>query len=126
MYLYEGKDHPMKSISKGMKQSLLFACAVIHKPDFLILDEPTSSLDLTNVLDIYRLIKELNAQGTTLFLTTHNMVEAEKLCVRIAFLIKEEIVEMGSPKELQLKYSNTTVSVRLKNVRSQEKYYQKR
>lgn len=115
MNLYEEKDQPVKSISKGMKQRLLLACAVIHKPDLLFLDEPTSSLDPTNVLDIQRLIKELNAQGTTIFLTTHNMVEADKLCDRIAFLNKGEIVEMGSPEELKLKYSNTTVSVKLKN-----------
>ena len=94
-----------------MKQRLLLACAVIHKPDLLFLDEPTSSLDPTSVLEIQRLIKELNEQGTTIFLTTHNMYEADKLCHRIAFLNRGEIIEMGSPKELKLKYRKNTMSV---------------
>lgn len=111
--LYEDKDKPVKSISKGMKQRLLLACAVIHKPDLLFLDEPTSSLDPTSVLEIQRLIKELNEQGTTIFLTTHNMYEADKLCHRIAFLNRGEIIEMGSPKELKLKYRKNTMSIKL-------------
>lgn len=113
--LFEDKDKPVKSISKGMKQRLLLACAVIHKPDLLFLDEPTSSLDPTSVLEIQKLIKELNEQGTTIFLTTHNMYEADKLCHRIAFLNRGEIIEIGSPQELKLKYLKNTMSIRLTN-----------
>lgn len=113
--LYSDKDKPVKSISKGMKQRLLLACAVIHKPDLLFLDEPTSSLDPSSVIEIQNIIKEMNEQGTTIFLTTHNMYEADKLCHRIAFLNNGEIIEIGSPEELKIKYRNTTISVKLKN-----------
>lgn len=98
-----------------MKQRLLLACAVIHKPDLLFLDEPTSSLDPSSVIEIQNIIKEMNEQGTTIFLTTHNMYEADKLCHRIAFLNNGEIIEIGSPEELKIKYRNTTISVKLKN-----------
>jgi ABC-2 type transport system ATP-binding protein len=101
-------------LSKGMKQRLLIARAVIHKPKLLFLDEPTSSLDPGTSLEIHDLLRQLNKEGTTIFLTTHNMEEADKLCHRVAFLNQGEIVEMGNPEELKLKYITDDIKVVLK------------
>lgn len=104
-----------KKLSKGMKQRLMIARAVLHKPKLLFLDEPSSSLDPGTTLEIHRLLKKLNAEGTTIFLTTHNMEEADKLCDRVAFLNDGEIVEIGNPKDLKLKYTTEYIKVILKD-----------
>jgi ABC-2 type transport system ATP-binding protein len=104
-----------RKLSKGMKQRLMIARAVLHKPKLLFLDEPTASLDPRTALDIHRLLRSLNKEGTTIFLTTHNMVEADKLCDRVAFLNAGEIVEIGKPEALKLKYTNDDIKVILKD-----------
>lgn len=108
-----------KKLSKGMKQRLMIARAVLHKPKLLFLDEPTSSLDPGTTLEIHRLLRKLNEEGTTIFLTTHNMEEADKLCDRVAFLNAGEIVDIGEPEALKLKYTNDDIKVILKD-RSKE------
>lgn len=105
----------VKKLSKGMKQRLMIARAVLHKPKLLFLDEPTSSLDPGTSLEIHKLLRNLNKEGTTIFLTTHNMMEADKLCDRVAFLNDGEIVELGNPKSLKLKYMNDDIKVILKD-----------
>ncbi len=104
----------IKKLSKGMKQRLLLARAIINKPELLFLDEPTSSLDPSIANEIHKLLKEINSQGTTIFLTTHDMVEADKLCDRIAFLNNGTIVEIDSPENLKLKYSKPVIQIRLR------------
>lgn len=104
-----------KKLSKGMKQRLMVARAVLHKPKLLFLDEPTSSLDPGTTLEIHRLLRKLNEEGTTIFLTTHNMEEADKLCDRVAFLNAGELVEIGNPAALKLKYINDDIKVILKD-----------
>ena len=104
-----------KKLSKGMKQRLMIARAVLHKPRLLFLDEPTSSLDPGTTLEIHKLLRNLNKEGVTIFLTTHNMVEADKLCHRVAFLNAGEIVEIGNPEDLKLKYTNDDIKVILKD-----------
>ncbi|WP_238881861.1 ABC transporter ATP-binding protein [Clostridium sp. YIM B02551] len=104
-----------KKLSKGMRQRLMLARAVIHKPKLLFLDEPTSSLDPGTTLEIHKMLKKLNKEGTTIFLTTHNMEEADKLCHRVAFLNDGEIVDIGNPEELKLKYTNDNIKVILKD-----------
>ena len=104
----------VKKLSKGMKQRLMIARAVLHKPKLLFLDEPTSSLDPGTTLEIHKLLRKLNEEGTTIFLTTHNMLEADKLCSRVAFLNNGEIVEIGSPERLKLKYTTDEIKVILK------------
>lgn len=108
-----------KKLSKGMKQRLMIARAVIHKPRLLFLDEPTSSLDPGTTLEIHKLLRKLNEDGTTIFLTTHNMVEADKLCDRVAFINSGEIVDIGNPEELKLKYINDNIKVVLKDRRTE-------
>jgi len=92
-------------LSRGMKQRILLCKALIHKPKLVFLDEPTSALDPGNVVHIHKGLKKLNELGTTIFLTTHNMEEATKLCHRVAFLHEGEIKEIGNPEELRYKYS---------------------
>ncbi|MDF2543808.1 MAG: bacitracin transport ATP-binding protein BcrA [Herbinix sp.] len=112
-----GKDLKMQAgkLSKGMKQRLMIARAVLHKPRLLFLDEPTSSLDPGTSLEIHKLLRKLNQDGTTIFLTTHNMEEADKLCDRVAFLNDGEIVEMGNPRDLKLKYTTDEINVVLRD-----------
>jgi len=92
-------------LSKGMRQRLILARALLHHPHILFLDEPTSGLDPATANDIHSLLLELKKEGTTIFLTTHNMVEAHKLCDHVALLNEGEIVEYGVPDELCRKYN---------------------
>jgi ABC-2 type transport system ATP-binding protein len=92
-------------LSKGMKQRLILARALLHHPKLLFLDEPTSGLDPATAGEIHKLLLELKEEGTTIFLTTHNMVEAQKLCDHIALLNEGTIVEFGIPDDLCRKYN---------------------
>lgn len=96
-------------LSKGMKQRLILARALLHHPKILFLDEPTSGLDPSTAAQIHKLLEELKAEGTTIFLTTHNMVEAYKLCDHVALLNEGLIIEYGVPEELCRKYNKDNV-----------------
>ncbi|WNS45195.1 ABC transporter ATP-binding protein [Paenibacillus sp. MMS20-IR301] len=95
----------VSKLSKGMKQRVLLAKALIHNPQLVFLDEPTSALDPGNMTHIHRGLQRLNEAGTTVFLTTHNMEEATALCDRVAFLHNGELQELDSPAALRYKYS---------------------
>jgi ABC-2 type transport system ATP-binding protein len=84
-----------------MKKRLMIATALMHKPDLLFLDEPTTGLDVQSARQIRNLIKELNKKGTTIFLTTHYIEEADQLCQRIAIINKGKIVTVNTPEELK-------------------------
>jgi len=88
------------TLSKGMRQRLALARAILHTPKILFLDEPTSGLDPTTALGIHELIQKIRDNGATIFLTTHNMDEAVKLCDNVALLDKGRIVESGVPLEI--------------------------
>ena len=109
--LWDDRDKKVENLSKGMKQRLLLAGAMIHRPKLLFLDEPTAALDPATTEEIHKLLLTLRKNGTTIFLTTHNMEEADLLCDRVAFLNKGEIVELGTPRELKLKYAHDSVSI---------------
>jgi ABC-2 type transport system ATP-binding protein len=115
--LISDKKTTAKKLSKGMKQRLVLARAVLNKPNLLFLDEPTSSLDPGISNDIHKYLRLLNKNGTTIFLTTHNMEEANKLCHRVAFLNEGKIVELDSPDNLKLKYAENRIEVKLKNTK---------
>lgn len=115
MSLADAKKKKAGVLSKGMKQRLLFARAVLHKPKILFLDEPTSALDPATSEDVYKIIFDLQKDGTTIFLTTHNMSEADRLCDRVAFLNQGEIKEMGAPDELKLKYAQNDILILTKS-----------
>lgn len=108
LYVLEqvGLAHELKTIvgtmSKGMKQRLIFARAILHSPKVLFLDEPTSGLDPQTSKQIYMIIEGLKKQGTTIFLTTHDMEEATQLCDHVALLYEGSIVAYGTPKQLCL------------------------
>jgi len=101
----------VSKLSKGMKQRVLLAKALIHKPKLIFLDEPTSALDPGNMAHIHQGLQALNKAGTTIFLTTHNMEEATELCDRVAFLHKGQIQELDKPDDLRYKYSNNTFHI---------------
>lgn len=100
-------------LSKGMRQRVTLACAIIHAPELLFLDEPTSALDPVNTAHIYKGLRYLNERGTTIFLTTHDMAEAETLCNRVAFLHNGEIQAIGTPNELKKQYRDGFMTVEL-------------
>ena len=103
--LLEHKKKAAGKLSKGQMQRLVLARAVLHKPRILFLDEPTSGLDPSTALEIHRMLMELKNEGMAIFLTTHNMEEAAKLCDHVALLNDGQIVEYGTPKELCLRYN---------------------
>lgn len=104
--LYADRKCPAQKLSKGMQGRLKLARAVLHRPKILFLDEPTSGLDPATTRRIHDLIHQMQQNGTTVFLTTHNMTEAEKLCKHIALLHEGSIVEYGEPKEICRRYNH--------------------
>ncbi len=95
--------------SKGMKRRLLVGRALMTEPKLAILDEPTSGLDVNNAQEVRRLIKDIARQGTTVLLSSHNMLEVEFLCDRIALISDGIIIEEGTPKNLMQKYDAKNV-----------------
>ncbi|MDR0373558.1 MAG: ABC transporter ATP-binding protein [Nitrososphaerota archaeon] len=100
VHLEDASRKAVNTLSKGMRQRLALARAILHEPTVLFLDEPTSGLDPVTARGIHKLIQTLRENGATIFLTTHNMDEAVKLCDRIALLHRGKIVEQGAPAEI--------------------------
>ncbi len=98
--LEDATKKAVNALSKGMRQRLALARAILHEPKVLFLDEPTSGLDPGTAREIHQLIRNLRDNGATIFLTTHNMDEAVKLCDNVALLNKGRIVEHGAPVEI--------------------------
>lgn len=113
--LYEERKKRVNTLSKGMIQRVTLARAILHKPELLFLDEPTSALDPVNTNHIYAGLRKLNEMGTTIFLTTHDMTEAEVLCNRVAFLDKGTIRAIGSPTDLKRQFGDDSLTVELLN-----------
>jgi len=109
-------EHANKKAGKfsfGMKKKLGVAQAIIHDPDLLFLDEPTSGMDAESGIQIQRLIRSLHEKGKTIFLTSHNLDEVEKLCTRIAIMKEGRIVKIGTMDELRAFYrTNIIVKIR--------------
>ena len=97
--------------SKGMMQRLGFARSMINKPDIWFLDEPTMGLDPNTANSIKKIIRKKQQQGTTIFLTTHNMFVADELCDRVGFIVDGKIAALDSPKNLKLKHGQLTVTI---------------
>ena len=98
--LIETANKKFRAYSKGMKRKLTIAAALIHNPQILFLDEPTTGIDVASVRQIRDMIKKLNKNGTTVFLTTHYIEEAERLCDRVAFINKGQIIKIDSVENL--------------------------
>ncbi|WP_181347887.1 ABC transporter ATP-binding protein [Thalassobacillus sp. CUG 92003] len=108
----------VSKLSKGMLQRVLLARTLLHEPDLLFLDEPTAALDPANSQHIHEGLRQLNAKGTTIFLTTHDMQEAEDLCDRVALLNKGRVQLLDQPKALRRQFSDATVTVELRDGRA--------
>ncbi len=98
--LKEAAQRKFGGYSKGMKRKLTIAAGIIHSPTILFLDEPTTGIDVASARQIRQLIAELNADGATVFLTTHYIEEAERLCQRIAFIVQGKIVRIDRVEDL--------------------------
>ena len=99
--LWDKRDVKVENFSKGMRRRLSIAMAVIHKPTLLFLDEPTPGLDPRSGRAIRDLIRQLNAEGTTIFLTTHQIEEANQLCDRVAIINHGQIAAIDTPEQLK-------------------------
>lgn len=102
---------PVSSYSKGMRQRVSMARALISNPKLLFLDEPTSGLDPTGAVLFRRIIENERRKGTTVFVTTHNMLDADLLCDRVAFISNGNIVALDTPRNLKEQNSNRKIVV---------------
>jgi len=106
--LWEKRDTPFAQLSKGMKRALTVAAALVHQPQLLFLDEPTTGLDVMSARSLRQMIMGLRDTGVTVFLTTHYLEEAERLCDRIAVLVKGHIVALDTLDGLKAAAQGTT------------------
>ena len=102
----------VKNCSKGMRQRAALLAALVHSPELVFLDEPTSGLDPAARAEVHRMLGELKDAGTTVFLTTHDMAEAETACDRIGILNEGRIVAEGTPLALTLEHARNRIVVR--------------
>ncbi|OMF25841.1 ABC transporter ATP-binding protein [Paenibacillus sp. FSL H8-0548] len=109
--LEEAAHMKVSQLSKGMKMRLNFCRSLLHRPSVLFLDEPTSGLDPVNAKRMKDIIIEKKASGTTIVITTHNMVAAEELCDRVAFIVDGHIKLIDSPRELKLRFGQKQIRV---------------
>jgi ABC-2 type transport system ATP-binding protein len=111
--LTEAADRRCKTYSGGMKRRLDLASALVHSPDVLFLDEPTTGLDPASRMTIWDEVRRINAGGATVFLTTQYMEEADQLCDRLAIIDAGELVAQGTPAELKAQLGHDVVSLSL-------------
>ncbi len=110
--LSDKKEAPFRTLSRGMKRRLTVAAALIHSPEVVFLDEPTAGLDVPSARALRGLVRTINRNGTTVFLTTHNLAEAEALCDRILILVKGHAITEGTADEIRRRVEKaTSVSV---------------
>ncbi len=113
--LYEKRKSSIKSLSGGLKRRLIIARALIHKPKILILDEPTAGVDVELRHYLWDFLRKLNKDGTTIFLTTHYIEEAEKLCGRVCILHKGKILEIDDKRKLMKRFAKSQITIGLKD-----------
>jgi len=110
--LDERSNERVKNYSKGMRQRLMVARALVNEPDLLFLDEPTDGLDPVSSQAVRTIIEEEAERGAAVLLTTHDMFEADQLSDRVAFINEGKIVATDSPEELKLKYGRRSVRIK--------------
>ena len=113
--LWDRKDTRAGSFSKGMKQKLALARALVHEPKILFMDEPTANLDPESSKTVRDFILEIKKQGRTIFLNTHNLDEAQRVCDRIG-IIKKKLLTIGTPEQLRESLSKPKTEIRLAQV----------
>ncbi len=119
-------DQMVRSLSGGMKRSAMIASALVHQPKVLFLDEPTVGLDVQTRRSLWDLIRRLNNDGTTIFLTTHYIEEAEALCHQVGIIHKGHLIALGSPTELRQKIGLFTVETLENNMHTRYHYFSSR
>lgn len=112
--LWDNRNLMSRNLSGGMKRRLMIARALVHRPELLILDEPTAGVDIEIRRSMWEFMKELNRQGTTIILTTHYLEEAESLCRNIAIINQGKIVEHSRMDALLNQLHNQTIVLNLK------------
>lgn len=113
--LWDKRHTPARALSGGMKRRLMIARALVHKPQLLILDEPTAGVDIELRRSMWTFLQDINAQGTTIILTTHYLEEAENLCRNIAIIDKGTIIENTDMKSLLNRLDKETFILYLKS-----------
>jgi ABC-2 type transport system ATP-binding protein len=111
--LLDKADERARNLSGGMKRRLMIAKAILHKPKFLILDEPTAGVDVALRQRIWQLVRRLNSEGTTILFTTHYLEEAEQLCDSITLINHGKVIREGNLKALQTEFSQNVVNFEL-------------
>ncbi|MEL6649259.1 MAG: ABC transporter ATP-binding protein [Bacteroidota bacterium] len=120
--LKEDADKKVSEYSKGMKMRLNFVRSFLHDPEILFLDEPTSGLDPVNARLVKDIIHDLKAKGKTLFITTHQMHDADELCDRVAFIVEGQVEVIDSPANLKIKHSQRQVEVLFRKTGQKESF----
>jgi ABC-2 type transport system ATP-binding protein len=115
--LWDRRNDPVGGFSKGMKQKIAIARALIHDPKYIFLDEPTASLDPMAAKIVREYIIELKKKGNTILINTHNLSEAERICDTVA-LVKNRTVKVGNPKELAKGLFTRTISITMQKIPS--------
>jgi ABC-2 type transport system ATP-binding protein len=113
--VWDRRDDPIAKFSKGMKQKIAIARALVHEPEFLFLDEPTSGLDPQAAITVRNYLLELKKEGRTIFLNTHNLDDAQRICDRVG-IIQRRILAVGSAEDLARKFWGRTTLIKLKKV----------
>jgi ABC-2 type transport system ATP-binding protein len=121
--LSEHADYLIDDVSGGMKRRAMIARALIHRPKLLFLDEPTVGLDAQTRRKVWELIRRMNTEGTTVFLTTHYIEEAEALCQRVGVLHHGRIIAIDSPISLRQKLGMIAVEMNLNGNATQYRYF---
>jgi len=112
MGLWERRTEPVATFSRGMKQKMAIARAALHEPRLLFLDEPTTGLDPDAAKTVREFIVQLRGEGRTVFLCTHNLDEADRLCDRIAFF-RRNVIRIADPDELRAELYGRATEIRL-------------
>lgn len=111
--LWEHRNKKVRQLSGGMKRRLMIAKALVHRPQLLLLDEPTAGVDVELRLKLWEFVKELRRKGLSIVLTTHYLEEAEHLCDRVAIIQKGELCALGGTRDLIQKWSRKCVKIQL-------------
>ncbi|MCQ2078551.1 MAG: ABC transporter ATP-binding protein [archaeon] len=119
-------DKTVQQLSGGWKRKLAIVCALIHDPEILFLDEPTAGLDTQSRHMLWDMVRVLNRRGTTVFITTHYMDEAESLCDRVSIITHGRLTDTGTPKELCDRLGRFTVEYDGEDGRRQYRFFDSR